>query len=59
MPHRTTNSLDVGLVQSDETGVNPQGDRRQMKVIKQDGQVIVKATARMKVQLQDTRRDEC
>lgn len=36
-------------MQSNQTGMNPQTDRRQMKVIEQHWQVIVEATTRMKV----------
>lgn len=35
--------------------MDPQRHGRQMKVVEEDWQVIVKATARMKVELQDTR----
>lgn len=51
-------SLDVRLVQRHQTGVDPQGDGGQVEVVKEHRQVVVKATAGMKVELQDTRRGE-
>lgn len=41
-----------------QAGMDPQGDRGQMEIVEEHGQVVVKATARMEIQLQDTRGGE-
>lgn len=51
-------SLDVGLMQSHQAGMNAHADGRQVEVVEQHRQMVMQSASRMKVQLQVARRGQ-
>jgi hypothetical protein len=50
--HEAVHSLNVGLVEGDQAGVDGESDGGQVKVIKQHGQVVVQPPGRREVERQ-------